>query len=481
MTLPSFLRLKGDPVIWVIFFALCIISLVEVFSATSMLSYHSGSYLSPFIRQAAILGVGIIISISLHNVPCQLFKYISGAWPFIVLLLLITAFTGGEVNGAARWFQIGGLSFQPSEFAKGILIATVAMALSRSREGKNVNNQGIKYVLFFTLPIVLLIFKENISTAVFLFGVIYVMMFVASVPRKQMFMLTAVCVGLVLAGVAALKVFPSSQDDNFYKTPVGAMFKRVPTAQQRIFGKSLVITENPDSLEVTDKNMQVVHGLIAVSNNNHGLGRMPGNSVERDYLPQAYSDFIFAIIVEETGIWGTCIIVLLYLVLLFRIGVMANKCGQNFAAFLVMGLGILLVGQAFLNMLVALGVGPVTGQTLPLVSRGGTATLITCAYFGIIQSVAWSGVKKTSEKAIESPEEKPAKKSAPKPVAEPAAELTAEEPTNEVPAEVPAAEVAAEAPMVSDADDDFVIEVPAAEPAEEPRADDVANDSSANK
>lgn len=407
MTLPSFLRLKGDPVIWVIFFALCVISLVEVFSATSMLSYHSGSYWGPFLRQAVILGVGAVICISLHNVSCHLFKYVSATWPFVVLLLLLTAFTGGEVNGAARWFEIGGLSFQPSEFAKGVLITTVALALSRSREGDSVNHQAMKYVMFFTLPVVGLIFKENISTAVFLFGVIYVMMFVASVPKKQMLILTAIGVGLVVAGVVALKMFPERVDDPFYKSPVGSMFKRVPTAQQRIFGESLVITEDPNDLEVTDKNMQVVHGLIAVANNNHGIGRMPGNSVERDYLPQAYSDFIFAIIVEETGIWGTCIIVLLYLVLLFRIGVMANKCGQNFAAFLVMGLGILLVGQAFLNMFVALGVGPVTGQTLPLISRGGTATLITCAYFGVIQSVAWSGVKKTKAPVVNTIEQVP--------------------------------------------------------------------------
>ncbi len=385
------MRLKGDPVVWFIFFALCVVSLVEVFSATSMLSYGHGSYWSPFIRQATILGIGAILCIVVHNAHCSMFKYVSATWPIIVLVLLLTAFTGGEVNGAARWFAIGGLSFQPSEFAKGILITTVALALSRCREGSGVNQQAIKYVAFFTLPIALLIFKENISTAVFLCGVIYVMMFVAGTPTKQMLTLLGVGVGLVLIGIIALKSFPDRVDDPFYKTGVGAMFKRMPTAKERIFGESLVITPDPKDLVVTDKNMQVVHARIAASNNNHGLGLMPGNSVERDYLPQAYSDFIFAIIIEETGLWGSGIVLLLYLVLLFRIGVMARKCGHNFGAFLVMGLGILLVGQALLNMMVAIGLGPVTGQTLPLISRGGTSTLITCAYFGVIQSVAWSG------------------------------------------------------------------------------------------
>ena len=256
-----------------------------------------------------------------------------------------------------------------------------------------------KYVAFFSLPIIILIFKENISTAVFLCGVVFVMMFVAGVPTRQMLTISAVGIALVVIGIASLKAFPSNADDPFYKTSVGSVFKRVPTAKERIFGNSLVMTENPDSLVLSDKNMQVVHARIAVANNNHGLGLMPGNSVERDYLPQAYSDFIYAIIAEETGIWGASIVLLLYLVLLYRIGIIANNCGRDFAAFLVMGLGVLLVGQALLNMFVAVGLGPVTGQTLPLISRGGTSTFITSAYFGILQSVAWSGVRKKANPA----------------------------------------------------------------------------------
>ena len=390
------IHLKGDSVIWVIIFALCAVSLVEVFSAMSMLSYSSGNVWIPFIRQAALLAGGIAVCILLHNIPCSWYRYISAAWPFIFILLCITAFTGGEVNGAARWFNIGGMTFQPSELAKGVLVATVALVLSRCREGNGVNKSALKYVVFFSLPIILLIFKENISTAVFMCGVIFVMMFVAGVPTRQMLGIIAVGAAFGIIGFICLKTLPRSVDDPFYKTSVGAIFKRVPTAQERIFGNSLVITADPDSLVLTDKNMQVVHANIAVANNNHGLGLMPGNSIERDYLPQAYSDFIYAIIAEETGVWGAGLVLLLYLILLYRIGIIANNCGQDFAAFLVMGLGVLLVGQALLNMSVAVGLGPVTGQTLPLISRGGTSTLITCAYFGIIQSVAWSGLKKDS-------------------------------------------------------------------------------------
>lgn len=393
----SFIRLKGDPVIWVIIFALCAISLVEVFSATSMLSYGHGSYWQPFIRQAALLAVGIGICIGMHYVPCNLYRYITAGWPIIIIILAFMAFSGGDVNGAARWFKVGELTFQPSELAKGILVATVALVLSRNREGNGVNKTAWKYVAIASAPIILLIFKENISTAVFLCGVVFVMMFVAGVPTRQMLIISAVGVATVIIGVASLKAFPDRVDDPFYKTTVGSVFKRMPTAKERIFGHSLVITADPDSLVLSDKNMQVVHARIAVANNNHGIGLMPGNSVERDYLPQAYSDFIYAIIAEETGIWGASIVLLLYLVLLYRIGIIANNCGQDFAAFLVMGLGVLLVGQALLNMLVAVGIGPVTGQTLPLISRGGTSTFITSAYFGILQSVAWSGVKKKTK------------------------------------------------------------------------------------
>ena len=247
------IHLKGDSVIWVIIFALCAVSLVEVFSAMSMLSYSSGNVWIPFIRQAALLAGGIAVCILLHNIPCSWYRYISAAWPFIFILLCITAFTGGEVNGAARWFNIGGMTFQPSELAKGVLVATVALVLSRCREGNGVNKSALKYVVFFSLPIILLIFKENISTAVFLCGVIFVMMFVAGVPTRQMLGIIAVGAAFGIIGFICLKTLPRSVDDPFYKTSVGAIFKRVPTAQERIFGNSLVITADPDSLVLTDK------------------------------------------------------------------------------------------------------------------------------------------------------------------------------------------------------------------------------------
>lgn len=360
----------------------------------SSLAYNSGSYWDPFIKQAGFLCVGAFVCILTHNVPHQGFRFLVVLWFVVLLLLLAAIFSGHATNDANRWINFFGISFQPSELAKGALVGTIAHVLSHSREGKKMSRTAMRNVAFFTLPIVGLIFKENISTAVFLAGVVYVMMYVAGVPNDQMFKLTAAGLIALVLGVGALKIAPSNPDAPFYESVVGKYFRnRVPTAKERIFGKSLIITADPDSLVVTDRNMQVVHARIAVANNNHGIGRMPGNSVQRDYLPQAYSDFIYAIIVEETGIWGGGIVLILYLILLYRVGVTARKCGQNFAAYLVMGLGVLLVGQAMLNMCVAVGIGPVTGQTLPLISRGGTSTLITCFYFGMILSVSWNGVE----------------------------------------------------------------------------------------
>lgn len=392
MSLPI-LRLKGDPIIWVIYFLLCAISIIEIFSASSTLSYHKESYWSPVIKQAAMLGGGTLFCVAVHHLKCNFFKFLILVYPFALALLCYTAFSGSEVNGASRWIHLLGFTIQPSEIAKGVLIATVALTLWHNKEGGGVNDKAWRAVFFYALPMVAIIFKENISTAAFLALIIYILMIVAGVPRKQWLIMGAVCAGFGAIGLFSLQYFPDDADDPFYKEGYGTMLKRIPTGKARLFGETLVITEDPDSLVVTDKNMQVVHAYIAASCNNHGVGLMPGNSVQRDYLPQAYSDFIFAIIIEETGLWGSGIVLLLYLVLMFRIGVIARKCGQTFGAFLVMGLGIMLVGQALLNMIVATGLGPVTGQTLPLISRGGTSTIITCIYFGMIQSVAWSGIR----------------------------------------------------------------------------------------
>lgn len=199
-----------------------------------------------------------------------------------------------------------------------------------------------------------------------------------------------VCGILAMFGLFTLLNLPEDQNSGVYDVPG---LHRVYTWKQRIDRHSSDVVP-PDSFDL-DKNAQRAHANIAIASCNV-VGKMPGNSVERDFLSQAFSDFIYAIIIEEMGLWGAVLVVFLYIVLLFRAGRIASRCERSFPAFLAMGLALLLVTQAVLNMLVAVGLLPVTGQTLPLISRGGTSTIINSIYIGMILSVS-RYARKTNE------------------------------------------------------------------------------------
>ena len=377
---------QGDRVIWVIFFFLCIISLVEVFSAASTLSYKSGSFMAPFWRQAMFLGIGMLVVICVHNIPCRWFKLIPLLFlVFTWILLLVTLLLGSDANNATRWIEIFGLSFQPSELAKGVVITTVALILAAMQRPDGADRRAFKFILLITFVTCGLIVAENLSTAALLFIVVVIMMFIGRVPLVQMGKLLgtgALALGLAISVIYF--AFPDNPDAEIYQT---RPFHRVLTWKERIKdhqNKTKVIS--PADLDY-DADAQTIHANIAIASSD-GIGRMPGNSVERDFLSQAFSDFIFAIIIEEMGLWGAVGVVMLYIILLFRAGRIASRCERNFPAFLIMGLALLLSFQALVNMMVAVGLMPVTGQPLPLISRGGTSTLITCVYIGMMLSVS---------------------------------------------------------------------------------------------
>ncbi len=378
---------QGDLVIWVIYFFLCIISLVEVFSAASTLAYKDGSFWAPLLKQAVFLGVGTIIAVAVHNVPCRFFKVVPIFFlPLCILLLLLTSLFGGTINGGARWFSLGFVKFQPSELAKGVVITAVALVLANMQKASGADRRAFKYILWITGVIGLLILTENLSTACILFGVVFLMMFIGRVPLMQLGKLLGVIVGIVL--FFGIFVAVSPDDSALFRVPG---LHRAQTWKHRLSSHGEDKELTPDQFDVAN-NAQVAHANIAIASSNI-VGKMPGNSVQRDFLSQAYSDFIFAIIIEELGIGGAILVVFLYIVLLFRAGRIASRCERNFPAFLVMGLALLLVCQATLNMMVATGLFPVTGQPLPLISRGGTSTLITCMYFGMILSVSRYSIK----------------------------------------------------------------------------------------
>lgn len=390
---------KGDKVIWIIFLFLCLISVVEVFSAASTLTYKSGDHWGPITQHSIILMVGVFIVVLVHNIPCKYFSVL----PFFllplscVLLLFVMGMgildSGERVNGAARWLNFFGIQFQPSEIAKMAVIIVTAFILSKFQEEDGANPKAFKYIMWITGIVFVLIAPENGSTAALLAGVVFLMMLIGRVPWKQIGKLVGT-VGLALTLlVSVIVIIPPSVYENVPGT------HRFSTWQSRIKGFFEDKGNIPAAKFDIDKDAQVAHANIAIATSNV-IGKMPGNSVQRDFLSQAFSDFIFAIVIEELGLLGGAFIVMLYLWLLIRAGRIAKRSDKHFPAFLVMGIALLLVSQAMLNMMVAVGLFPVTGQPLPLISKGGTSTLINCAYIGMILSVSRYVAEKEEQRRL---------------------------------------------------------------------------------
>ncbi len=377
---------KGDKVIWIIFLFLCLISIVEVFSAASTLTYKSGDHWFPITQHSVILLVGVVIVVIVHNIPCRWFRVIPFfLYPLSAVLLLFVMgmglVTGDRVNGAARWMTFFGVQFQPSELAKMAVIVATAFVLAKNQDEGGTNPRAFKIIMWITGIAFFLIAPENGSTAALLFGVVFLMMVIGRVPWKQLMKLVGILTLFLVVGISSVMVIPTKKLD---KIP---LMHRVETWQNRIKGFAEDKEAVPAAKYDIDKDAQIAHANIAIATSNV-IGKMPGNSVQRDFLSQAFSDFIFAIVIEELGLVGGAFIVMLYLWLLMRAGKIARKSEKAFPAFLVMGIALLLVSQALLNMMVAVGLFPVTGQPLPLISKGGTSTLINCAYIGMILSVS---------------------------------------------------------------------------------------------
>jgi cell division protein FtsW len=372
--------LKGDKVIWIIFAALCMISVIEVFSAASSLTYRTGDHLAPITQHVTILMVGVVVVIMVHIIPYKwfpVFPVFLLPVSFVMLLIVATMgfITGDRVNGAARWMTFLGIQFQPSELAKMAVIIAVSFLLSK-RQG---DDDGIfKYIMIITGIICVLIAPENLSTALLLLGVVMLLMFIGQIAVGKLLKL--------LGSVALIGAFFIGLSYVIPKDSKIPFLHRLPTWRNRVINFTLN-EDIPAAQYDINKNGQIAHARIAIASSNL-TGKMPGNSVQRDFLSQAFSDFIFAIIIEELGLIGGGLVVILYILLLIRAGRIARKCNRTFPAFLVMGIALMLVSQALLNMMVAVGLFPVTGQPLPLISKGGTSTLINCAYIGMILSIS---------------------------------------------------------------------------------------------
>lgn len=377
---------KGDKIIWTIFFILCALSLIEVFSASSRKTFETHNYWQPITRHAmfVIAGVGVVWFI--HNMKISWIKqfsyfiYIAG-----VIGLVWAAFGGAVVNESARWVEIFGIKFQPMEIAKMGIVMTTSLVLAQSQTEEGTDLKAMKKILLLCAVPCCFILLENLSTVVIILATVFLMMFIGRVYWKHMLTLigAGALAGLLMFG--AIMITPDKLDAE----PGSIRYKihnKMLTWKNRVLDVANTGEQvKPKDYEISG-NEQRTYANIAIATS--GLvGKGPGNSVQRDNIPHAYSDFIYAIIIEELGLIGGFIVIMLYLTLLYRCGSIASNCEDAYPAFLIMGMGMIITIQALLHMTISVG-GPVTGQPLPLVSQGGTSTLINCIYIGTMLSIS---------------------------------------------------------------------------------------------
>ena len=381
--------LNGDRTIWATVFILCGISLIEVFSASSRLTFGKSSFLTPIISHTMHLCIGLAGMYLVHLLHYKWYRLFPILLvPLSVILLAYLSIQSASSSGAERWINLGFFQLQPSELGKIGVIMAVAYWLSKLKPDDELSQSNTFWkILALTGLVCLLIVGENLSTAILLAGVILVMMILGGIAWKKILTLMGV---VVSAGVVALLFLLLVPPQTLRETSF--IPKRATTWQARILDfRDAGSNDNMSAyeyakLEAPEK-PQETHANIAIASSNI-LGKGPGNSDERDYLQEASCDFIYAIIIEELGMAGGIVVLLVYMILLFRVGRIATKCKEKYPAYLAMGLGMLLGLQAFINMSVAVGLFPVTGQPLPLISKGGTSVLMTSGCIGMLLGIS---------------------------------------------------------------------------------------------
>lgn len=365
-------RIKGDKVIWAVVFLLTLLSFLAVYSSTGTLAYkyHSGNTEYYMLKHAVILFFGLLLMYFAHLLKYTYYSRIFQIALYIAVpLLVITLIFGLNLNEAQRVLQLPvlGLTFQTSDLAKITLIIYLARMLSKKQDHIKDFKTAFLPLILPVLLVTGLIFPEDFSTAAILFATCLVLIFIGRV--RVGYILGMLGIGLVAIAIAVLILSYMPVENR----------GRLGTWQNRI--TQFVEGGNEDA------NYQTEQAKIAIATGGV-LGKMPGNSTQRNFLPHPYSDFIFAIIIEEYGVIGGSFLVLLYLILLFRAVKIATQSPGTFGAFLTIGVAFSLVFQAMINMGVAVNLLPVTGQPLPLVSMGGTSIWFTSLSIGIILSVS---------------------------------------------------------------------------------------------
>lgn len=391
--LKFFQNINGDKAIWAVTALLALFSFLPVYSASSNLVYvvGNGTTMGHLVKHALLLALGFGIIYGIHKVPTRFFKGLSLIAMPIVLVLLIFVLaqgtTAGETN-ASRWIRIPlvGLGFQPSNLAAVVIMIYVARYLSKIKNVKVTFKESILPLWIPVFLVVVLILPANFSTAAIVFCMVLMLCFLGGYPTKYL-------LGIVGTGILCLTLFILTA-----KAAPDLFPNRVDTWMSRIDSFS-----NPEDTEGT---YQIEKAKIAIATGGI-VGKGAGKSVQKNFLPQSSSDFIYAIIVEEYGLVGGFALMLFYLFLLFRIVVVANGCERIFSKLLVLGVGLPIVFQALINMAVAVELFPVTGQNLPLISSGGTSSWMTCLAIGIILSASNKSLAKDTGNNVEMDETNP--------------------------------------------------------------------------
>ncbi|WP_341214628.1 FtsW/RodA/SpoVE family cell cycle protein [uncultured Wocania sp.] len=369
-----FKNIKGDRLIWAIVALLAILSFLPVYSAASNLAYRAGNSntFAFFVKHFMHLFLGFAIMYGVHKIPYRYFKGLSLIMiPIILVLLGVTMLQGTTIEGAnaSRWIQIPivGMSFQTSTLASVVLMVYVARYMSKIKDKSVTFKESILPLWIPVFLVLILILPANFSTAAIMFLMVVMLVFLGGYPIRYLAVIIGSGILVLVLFVLVAKAFPD------------AMPNRIDTWMSRI--------ESFSDAEDTVADYQIEKAKIAIASGGiQGVG--PGKSIQKNFLPQSSSDFIFAIIIEEYGLLGGFTIMILYMWLLFRIVIAAQKSDTIFGKLLVLGVGLPIVFQALINMAVAVELFPVTGQTLPLISSGGTSIWMTCLAIGIILSVS---------------------------------------------------------------------------------------------
>ncbi|MBD5311799.1 MAG: FtsW/RodA/SpoVE family cell cycle protein [Bacteroides sp.] len=392
-------RFKSDPYLWGIYVMLLIVGVIELFSASSSEVTSSNVY-TPLIRHSIFLGIGFVIVLGLQRIH---YGYISRfAWVFALLslgLLILSSLIGININGAQRALRIAGFTIQPAEMVKLAVVVILATILGRHQRPGDVATPGVVQVALVVIVFSGLTWRNGLTNMLLIMGVSISMFLIGGIKWKKLLVVLGVyaVLGACLVGFKYL----SPDTNEFDDLQSGAATEQVKVdrtgTQKGRLARYLAGTNPEDPID--DLNRQVVLSKFAQANGGI-FGRGPGNSRETARLPLAFSDYIYSIIIEDTGLVGGIILMAIYLLLLGRAGRIAYRCSRAFPAFLILGCAVLIVFQALVHMAIVTALFPVSGQPLPLISKGGTSVLVMSAAIGIMLSVSRYAVRTGDKKQI---------------------------------------------------------------------------------